>query len=58
MEYDVHFSINGFYFKVDAPDEETAARVVENWLEDVKAQIEKLLRVGVGVEIADIIESE
>ena len=55
-EFDVHFSINGFYCAVDATDKEEAAATAERWLERARSCIEAELGAGVSIEIADVLE--
>ena len=55
-EFDVHFSVNGFYCAVEAADKEAAAAMAERWFERVRPRIEAALGVGVGIEIADVLE--
>jgi len=58
-EFDVHFSLNGFYSKVEAKDNEEAKEIVEEWIQDImdSKKLTTALRTGVGVEIGDILES-
>ena len=55
-EFDVHFSLNGFYFAVEAESGEEAAATAERWIERAKPHVEAALGTGVGIEIADVLE--
>jgi hypothetical protein len=55
MEYDVHFSVNGF-LRISATSKEEAARYAEIQVESALPDVEALLCTGVGVEIADVVE--
>lgn len=53
--FDVHFSLNGF-FKIEAVDDEDAAKKVEELLTRHVAEIESLIMTGIGIEIYDVLE--
>lgn len=52
-EFDVHFSLNGFFRRMVAKNEEEAMATAEAWLKDVLPDIEKHARTGLGVEVTE-----
>ena len=58
LEFDVHFSINGFFSKVDAKTPEEAMQTAETWLEAKRAELEKVLGVGIGIEVVEAVGDE
>lgn len=52
--FDVHFSINGF-MKIQGRDDDDAAAKAEEILEAYTGDIERLLKTGVGIEVADVV---
>lgn len=57
-EYDVHFSLNGFFRKIDANSPEEAKTTAESWLTKALSDLEKAARVGLGIEIIEAIDPE
>lgn len=57
-EFDVHFSVSGFFSKVEGKDMDEVAQKVEKWLQAKKPMLEMQLMVGVGIEVAEVVESE
>lgn len=56
MEYDVHFSLNGFY-KITAESEEEAEAIAEEILSKALPKVEEELHTGIGIEVYETLES-
>ena len=54
-EFNVHFSLNGFFRRVKAKNEEEAMATAEAWLKDVLPDIEKHARTSLGIEIVEAV---
>jgi hypothetical protein len=57
-EWDVHFSINGFFRKVEGETPEKAMQTAEVWLGKKRAELEKVLGVGIGIEVVEAVGDE
>jgi hypothetical protein len=57
-EYDVHFSLNGFFRKIEAPTPEEAMEIAEGWLKTALPALEKHARVGLSIEIIEAVNPE
>ena len=57
-EFDVHFSLNGFFRKVEAENEEKAMEIAEQWLTDARNELERIARTGLGIEITEAVNPE
>jgi hypothetical protein len=55
-QFDVHFSLNGFYYGVEAKNAEEAAQTAERWLARARPHIESAAGTSVGIEIAETLE--
>lgn len=55
-QFDVHFSLNGFYYGVGAKNAEEAAQTAERWFTRSRPHVEAALGTGVGIEIAETLE--
>ena len=49
---------NGFFSKVDAKTPEEAMQTAETWLEAKRAELEKVLGVGIGIEVVEAVGDE
>jgi len=49
-EYDVHFSLNGFYGAVEAESKEKAIAIVHGWIDEKINDIEAAMKTGVGTD--------
>lgn len=58
QEYDVHFSLNGFFRKIEASSEKEAIAIAEKWLSDARPDLERYARTGLGIEIVEAVDPE
>ena len=56
-EYDVHFSLNGYY-RITASSPEEAEQIAEEILNPRMSEVEETVRTAMGVEIYETTESE
>jgi len=49
-EYDVHFSLTGYYGAVEAKTKEEAIEIVQGWIEAKISLIESEMNTAVGAE--------
>lgn len=57
-EYDVHFSLNGFFRRIEANSPEQAMETAEYWLKKYLPDLEKTTRTGLGIEIVEAVDPE
>ena len=57
-EYDVHFSLNGFFRKIEAENEEKAMEIAERWLTEARNDIETAAKTGLGIEVHEAVSPE
>ena len=57
MEYDVHFSLNGF-LRITADSNEQAMEIAETQLTKAIPSLEDSTKTGLGIEIIEAVDSE
>lgn len=57
-EYDVHFELHGFYYKVEANSPEEAKEKGQQWLTGIQNSLEHTARTGLGIEMGETILSQ
>lgn len=55
-EWDIHFSLHGYFWKIEAQTIKKAKETAEKWLTDSLAGLEREARTGLGIEIGDAVE--
>jgi ribosomal protein S7 len=57
-EFDVHFSLNGFFRRIEAKSQEEAMTIAEEWLTKAKPELERHARTGLGIEVTEAVNPE
>jgi hypothetical protein len=57
-EFDVHFSLNGFFRRVEANNPDKACEIAEKWLKDQLKALEQAARTGLSIEIIEAVDPD